>query len=73
MKSGRPQNEFPIRTAFSGRIIKKHHKTARQRAYQTLAAGFFNVVFIFFDNVIIFIDCNPEELQHIPQNSVEEF
>lgn len=38
-----------------------------------LAAGFFNVVFIFFDNIIIFIDCNPDELQHISQNSAEEF
>lgn len=38
-----------------------------------LAAGFFNAVFILFDNTIIFIDGNPDELQHIPQNSVEEF
>ena len=48
-------------------------KTARQRAYQTLAAGFFNAVFILFDDLINSVDCNPEELQHISQNPVEEF
>ena len=55
------------------RSTKNIIKTARQRAYQTLAAGFFNAVFILFDNIIIFIDGNPDELQHIPQNSIEEF
>ena len=38
-----------------------------------LAAGFFNAVFILFDNIIIFIDCNHAELQHISQSTTVFF
>ena len=44
-----------------------------QRAYQALAAGFFNAVFMNFDNIIIFIDCNHSELQHISQSTTVIF
>ena len=35
--------------------------------------GLFNAVFMNFDNIIIFIDCNHAEMQHISQSTTVFF